>query len=163
MSFESLTSLEARQALNELKTTDPTFYAKITSGHVPISSPSGPDGSYAEDNEHSVLDLAIDEDSATKVASLEAEMLRSTAAKDLLPRESDGKYSNSDVDVQVEGDSSLAVHKSLLSEDGIEEESVALAGHGETSVRVGKRQRKPSSRYRSALWVWTDNSDSEDD
>ncbi|KAI1782136.1 hypothetical protein LXA43DRAFT_862600, partial [Ganoderma leucocontextum] len=45
MSFESLTSLEARQALNELKTSDPAFYAEITSGHDTAEReivPSGP-------------------------------------------------------------------------------------------------------------------------
>ncbi|KAL1939409.1 hypothetical protein VTO73DRAFT_9965 [Trametes versicolor] len=50
MSFESLTSLKAKQALNELKKSDPAFYAEITSGHCDNTTaltPSGPDGTKA--------------------------------------------------------------------------------------------------------------------
>ncbi|KAI1782660.1 hypothetical protein LXA43DRAFT_873925, partial [Ganoderma leucocontextum] len=56
MSFESLTSLEARQALNELKTSDPAFYAEITSGQDRSSIiAAGPDGVFSEDNEHELV------------------------------------------------------------------------------------------------------------
>ena len=150
LSFESLTSLEARQALNELRQSDPEFYTEITSGQTPAAVPSDPDGEFAEDVDEATvaIESIVEEDAAMKLSVVKSEVLQANSAAALQGREED-TYSDSDVDVEVPGDEPAG-------EDvpGNPEEDAALPA---------KRRRKPSTRYTSAEWVRLEGSDSDDD
>ncbi|OBZ66407.1 hypothetical protein A0H81_13643 [Grifola frondosa] len=98
LSYESLTSLAAKQELLALRQTDPAFYAEITSGQNG-QAPLG-DGPYVEDNDRT-LD-GLNDDSSSRLASVTA--LLSTK-RNVMKQVTAGEdqYSDSDDDEQVPG------------------------------------------------------------
>ncbi|KAG8786824.1 hypothetical protein FRC12_016212 [Ceratobasidium sp. 428] len=82
LSYESLTSREARSAILELRSTDPTFYAEITSGApVTISEAQA----QLEDLATEASTSDGDDPAVLTVPNLRAALLNATSASDIPP------------------------------------------------------------------------------
>lgn len=162
MSFESLTSFEARQALNELKTSDPVFYAEITSGQA-ASEPVGIDGEFPEDDEEAALERYIEDDSATHLSEAASEVLAAASAAALLDGQDPDDAADSDADIAVPGDeaTSLPVDEQEAVAEAVQEGRAAGPSKQEPT-RTSKRMRQPTKRYSAAEWVKFDDESSDE-
>ncbi|KAG9125184.1 hypothetical protein FRC07_008640 [Ceratobasidium sp. 392] len=103
LSYESLTSREARAAILELRSTDPTFYAEITSG-APVTVSEA----QAQMEDLAAEAPASDEDdpAVLTVPNLRAALLNANSTSDILPiATSDDSDDEADSDDEYKADS----------------------------------------------------------
>ncbi|KAG8725022.1 hypothetical protein FRC09_009922 [Ceratobasidium sp. 395] len=82
LSYESLTSRAARAAILELRTSDPTFYAEITSGAIGMVSDE--EGQLEDDAANAAVDTEEELPEVT-ATELRASVLNSSSSSDLIP------------------------------------------------------------------------------
>ncbi|KAG9122905.1 hypothetical protein FRC07_000524, partial [Ceratobasidium sp. 392] len=92
LSYESLTSRAAREAILELRTSDPAFYAEITSGAV--GTVSDEEGQLEDDAANAAVD-AEEELPEVSAADFRTTVLNSSSSSDLIPSHSDDEDYNS--------------------------------------------------------------------
>lgn len=143
LSYDSLTDVRTTRArLNNLKATDPEFYAELTGTTFEETNvPSQPNQTLAEDLEPD-LDAALEDDS-----DLPFDVVHAVIAG-RKPR----------VPVKFSSDGGIAADAAAESNDEPQVDKGKLAESSSTTVEVdGKRKRKENSRYSEVgLRWWTD-------
>jgi hypothetical protein len=146
LSYQCLTSFEAREKLRNLKTTDPEFHSELVKGKAKAGVAE--DEKAPEDEEE---DVENEDDSGLPCEVV----IRQTLNKKLPSKVVHG------ADGQL---MSSAVAESLDAADEDDSRTRALAqANEEEDLGVGKRKRRPNKLYYTNFWRHCDNDDSEDE
>lgn len=151
LSYASLTSREARHALNELSLVDPKLYMQITSSE----SDDGPseDATFSEDLE-SAID-AFDDDSALHLSDIVA---ASNAPNEPLADSGPESSHKNDSDSDIDGFLEYSPIKDSALLEPSSSSTPALSGFGLfEGSGLGRRKRMANIQYTDAEWTRYDD------
>lgn len=160
MSYESLTSLQACKTLSELKDSNPTLYAEITSGQDDNQiRATGPDNNFVEDD-----NLALDgPDTSADLASCLKDVLKIPAGVKGAGAWGAEEYSDTDEDPMVPGDMPITLMAASTAAN-LDNRSATSTTALPSVSRVSGCIRVPNKLYSNVEWVrYDDDSVSDSD